>query len=54
MIILTTAALAVVFFLLWNHIYTKCIGGCFDCDILTVAYSITIIFLVTALIYFTQ
>ena len=54
MIILTVAAMSVILFLLWNHVYTKCFGECYECDTVTVAYSIAIIFLVAVLIYFTQ
>jgi len=48
------AALAIVFFLLWQHSVKKCYGECWDCDTLTVVYGTLIIVLVTGLIYFTQ
>jgi len=54
MIILTVAAMTVVFFLLWNHVYKKCFEECFEYDAVTAAYSLAIIFLITVLIYFIQ
>ena len=54
MTVVIVAALAIVFFLLWQHAVTKCHGECLDCDTLTIVYGTLIIALTTGLIYFLQ
>jgi len=54
MIALIVLGFAVVFFLVWYHTFNRCAAACWGCDTLTVVYSLVLIFLTTALIYFLQ
>ena len=54
MIILTVILMAVVMFLLWNHTANACFDNYWDYDAKTTAYIISLLLLITVLIYFSQ